>query len=149
MRARSIVIISLLLATAVLPGVGFAFEAVARHHGASVPATESWHKADIAAAIDSQNFDIRLASLEPRDLLQDRAGLSDIGARHAAANLAVSRLPSQQAPLIAPTPRLTFGSQPGTRETSDYWLMGLVAAMLVAYQLRRKHRFLRPQPFSS
>ncbi|HZF15742.1 MAG TPA: hypothetical protein VE046_07350 [Steroidobacteraceae bacterium] len=31
---------------------------------------------------------------------------------------------------------------------TDIWLKGLVAAMLVAYQLRRKHRVLRVRPFS-
>ena len=33
------------------------------------------------------------------------------------------------------------------RTAGDFVLMGLVALMLVAYQLRRKHRFLRPHPF--
>jgi hypothetical protein len=28
------------------------------------------------------------------------------------------------------------------------WLMALVAVLLVGHQLRRKHRFLRPQRFS-
>lgn len=30
----------------------------------------------------------------------------------------------------------------------DGWLMALIGLMLVAYQLCRKHRFLRPQPFT-
>lgn len=30
---------------------------------------------------------------------------------------------------------------------SDLWLLGGVGAGLIAYQLRRKHRLLRPQPF--
>jgi len=33
------------------------------------------------------------------------------------------------------------------RTAGDFVLMGCVALMLVAYQLRRKHRFLRPHPF--
>ena len=31
--------------------------------------------------------------------------------------------------------------------TPDLWLLGGVGIGLVAYQLRRKHRLLRPQPF--
>ncbi|HWK75566.1 MAG TPA: hypothetical protein VNQ81_14910 [Povalibacter sp.] len=146
MRARSIAIASLLFAIAVLPGIGFALEAVSRHQVASGPLTEATHKADVLPEIDLQTIDIRLASLEPRDVLQDRGGLSSVGAR-TAANFAASGLPAQQATLIAPTPRLS--SQPRSHDASDYWLMGLVAVMLVAYQLRRKHRFLRPQPFNS
>ena len=33
------------------------------------------------------------------------------------------------------------------RTAGDFVLMGLAALMLVAYQLRRKQRFLRPHPF--
>lgn len=33
------------------------------------------------------------------------------------------------------------------RTAGDFVLMGIAALMLVAYQLRRKHRFLRPHPF--
>ena len=149
MRAKSIVIASLLFAIAVLPGVGFALEAVSRHHVASASLAEAAHKADVAPEIDLQSLDIRLASLEPRDVLQDREGLSSVGVRRTAASFAASGLPAQQATLIAPTQRLVLNSQPRSRDASDYWLMGLVAAMLVAYQLRRKHRFLRPQPFNS
>lgn len=34
------------------------------------------------------------------------------------------------------------------RSTADYFLLGLVGIALVAYQLLRKHRQLRPQTFS-
>jgi hypothetical protein len=37
---------------------------------------------------------------------------------------------------------------PAIQRSSDLPLTTLVIAMLVAYQLRRKHRFLRPRPFS-
>lgn len=33
------------------------------------------------------------------------------------------------------------------RSGADFWLAGVLAAMLITYQLRRKHRFLRPRPF--
>jgi hypothetical protein len=37
---------------------------------------------------------------------------------------------------------------PRTRTLEDHLLTGFVALMLIAYQLRRKHRFLRPHQFS-
>lgn len=151
MRARSVVIISLLFAIAVLPGVGFALEAISRHHVVPAPVAETTLKADAASEIDRQGIDIRLASLEPRDVLQDHESLTSAGTHRAAATFAAGGLPAQQATLIAPTQRLALRSPPprSSRAASDYWLMGLVAVMLVAYQLRRKHRFLRPQPFNS
>lgn len=38
---------------------------------------------------------------------------------------------------------------PATRTLEDHLLTGFVALMLIAYQLRRKHRFLRPHQFST
>lgn len=38
---------------------------------------------------------------------------------------------------------------PATRTLEDHLLTGFVALMLIAYQLRRKHRFLRPHQFSA
>lgn len=38
---------------------------------------------------------------------------------------------------------------PATRSLEDHLLTGFVALMLIAYQLRRKHRFLRPHHFST
>lgn len=38
---------------------------------------------------------------------------------------------------------------PATRTLEDHLLVGFVALMLIAYQLRRKHRFLRPHQFST
>ena len=34
-------------------------------------------------------------------------------------------------------------------DDSQGWLMALVAVLLIGHQLRRKHRFLRPQRFSN
>lgn len=59
--------------------------------------------------------------------------------------------------------RLTFGEVPPqsrpynpaniplprARTLEDHLLTGFVALMLIAYQLRRKHRFLRPHQFST
>ena len=38
---------------------------------------------------------------------------------------------------------------PATRTLEDHLLTGFIALMLIAYQLRRKHRFLRPHQFST
>jgi hypothetical protein len=38
---------------------------------------------------------------------------------------------------------------PATRSVEDHLLTGFIALMLIAYQLRRKHRFLRPHQFST
>jgi hypothetical protein len=38
---------------------------------------------------------------------------------------------------------------PATRSLEDHLLTGFIALMLIAYQLRRKHRFLRPHQFST
>lgn len=38
---------------------------------------------------------------------------------------------------------------PAKRTFEDHLLTGFVAVMLIAYQLRRKHRFLRPHQFSA
>ena len=149
MRARSVVIVSLSVVFAVLPGVGFTLEAMSRHRVAPAPAAEPMHKTYVASEIDLQNIELRLASLEPSDVLQDREGLSSTATHRTTATFAAGSLPAQQTTLIAPTQRLAASPQPRSRDASDYWLMGLVAMMLVAYQLRRKHRFLRPQPFNS
>jgi hypothetical protein len=42
----------------------------------------------------------------------------------------------------------TTASAPADDESlPDLWLLGGVGVGLIAYQLRRKHRLLRPQPF--
>jgi hypothetical protein len=38
--------------------------------------------------------------------------------------------------------------QPPVRSLTDHLLAGVVALLLIAYQLRRKHRVLRPHPFA-
>ncbi|WP_116807993.1 hypothetical protein [Steroidobacter cummioxidans] len=46
--------------------------------------------------------------------------------------------------------RASSGSAPGSMDDSMSrgWLMALVTVLLIGHQLRRKHRFLRPQRFS-
>ena len=45
-------------------------------------------------------------------------------------------------------PRTISNSSPAGTDDSRGWLMALVAVLLIGHQLRRKHRFLRPQRFS-
>jgi hypothetical protein len=45
-------------------------------------------------------------------------------------------------------PSSALPSSGPARSVSDHLLTGLVAVMLIAYQLRRKHRVLRPHPFT-
>jgi MYXO-CTERM domain-containing protein len=42
----------------------------------------------------------------------------------------------------------TISESPAGPDDSRGWLMALVAVLLIGHQLRRKHRFLRPQRFS-
>jgi hypothetical protein len=42
----------------------------------------------------------------------------------------------------------TISESPAGTDDSRGWLMALVAVLLIGHQLRRKHRFLRPQRFS-
>lgn len=45
------------------------------------------------------------------------------------------------------THRVVSASSAGDESTPDLWLLGGVCVGLIAYQLRRKHRLLRPHPF--
>lgn len=48
-----------------------------------------------------------------------------------------------------PAPRGMRYTQPPERTLTDHLLAGVVGLMLIAYQLRRKHRVLRPHPFAT
>ena len=63
-------------------------------------------------------------------------------------NLAHAPMAGRGAALIQPLTSLRPAGQPA-RSMSDHLLTGLVAVMLIAYQLRRKHRVLRPHPFGN
>lgn len=84
------------------------------------------------------DYDRRLASLDPSQIVYDQAqpsltqaGLLDLGN---------GRLFPRQEPRVTVRQHL--------RTAEDFMLMGFAALMLIAYQLRKKHRFLRPHPFS-
>ena len=63
------------------------------------------------------------------------------------ANLPHAPMAGRGAALIQPLGGQRVIGQPA-RSTSDHVLTGVVALMLIAYQLRRKHRVLRPHPFA-
>lgn len=56
-----------------------------------------------------------------------------------------STLDTDQASLS--TNRVVSASSAGNESTPDLWLLVGVCVGLIAYQLRRKHRLLRPHPF--
>jgi hypothetical protein len=66
----------------------------------------------------------------------------------AAATSAHPPMAGRGAALIQPLSGMRPAGQP-TRSITDHLLTGLVAVMLIAYQLRRKHRVLRPHPFTN
>jgi hypothetical protein len=84
-------------------------------------------------------FDRRLASLDPSHIVYEQsqsqplpqAGLLDLSNGR-----------------LFPRPEQRPRQQQHARSAGDFLLMGFAALMLIAYQLRKKHRILRPQPFS-
>lgn len=96
--------------------------------------------ASARARADALEFDRRLASLDPSHIVYEQslsqaplaqAGLLDLNNGRLFPRQEQRQPPRQQA-----------------RSTGDFLLMGFAALMLIAYQLRKKHRVLRPQPFS-
>lgn len=77
-----------------------------------------------------------------------------------ATRFAYTHFPAARPVMAAPSARVGSGSntamptralqvrQPPVRSLTDHLLAGVVALMLIAYQLRRKHRVLRPHPFA-
>ena len=51
--------------------------------------------------------------------------------------------------LSGPVARTNSAATSNGVEDSRGWLMALVTVLLIGHQLRRKHRFLRPQRFSN
>lgn len=92
-----------------------------------------------SARADALAFDRRLASLDPSHIVYEQSQLSQPLAQAGLLDLNNGRLfPRQE-----PRPR-----QQHARSAGDFLLMGFAALMLIAYQLRKKHRVLRPHPFS-
>jgi hypothetical protein len=107
-----------------------------------------------AAAVLADNIvtprvtQLRDAEVSPTSLLH----ASDYGATGV-----MGFVPGQSSPLVSRSNMFAQPSEvryhpaqiplPATRTLEDHLLIGFVALMLIAYQLRRKHRFLRPHRF--
>lgn len=110
---------------------------------AAMPAKNPMKKADenfaAPARVGGLDFDRRLASLDPSQIVFEQSQ-SQVLTQAGLLDLSNGRLfPRQE----QRAPR-----QPHTRSAGDFLLMGFAALMLIAYQLRKKHRVLRPHPFS-
>lgn len=88
-------------------------------------------------ASQARDVDRRLAALDPTSIVYERATVPVT--QTSLLELGSARLFPRQEQALRPT---------HTRSTGDFMLMGFAALMLIAYQLRKKHRFLRPHPFS-
>lgn len=72
------------------------------------------------------------------------AGLTSVPA--ASSGLASRVAPREEQSLVGIDPAGAT-AVPANESVPDLWLLGGVGIGLIAYQLRRKHRLLRPQPF--
>lgn len=86
--------------------------------------------------------DRRLASLDPSQIVYSQSAslVQQPLAQSALLDLGNGRFFARQ--------ELNLQARQQGRTLGDFALMGFVALMLIVYQLRKKHRFLRPQPFS-
>jgi hypothetical protein len=84
------------------------------------------------------DYDRRLASLDPSQIVYE----------HAQPPLAQASLLDLGNGRLFPRQELRAPVRQHLRTAEDFMLMGFAALMLIAYQLRKKHRFLRPHPFS-
>lgn len=114
---------------------------VQRTRDASVlPSRHAGENFAASARADALEFDRRLASLDPSQIVYEQSQAQPL-AQAGLLDLSNGRL------FPRPEQRLPRQQQQG-RSAGDFLLMGFVALMLIAYQLRKKHRILRPQPFS-
>jgi hypothetical protein len=143
------------LSLAVAGGLSEAAEGVQTHRAAAVLADG----VIAAPAVSPLLANPRLASegsVSPSAMLYGRDG-RDAGTRNGLG--AMGFTPSQNPagflrnyPMFEAPPKgfdPTRIPLPATRTVEDHWLTGFIAVMLIAYQLRRKHRFLRPHQFST
>jgi hypothetical protein len=94
-----------------------------------------------SARIDALAFDRRLASLDPSQIVYEQSQSQPL-AQAGLLDLSNARL------FPRPEQRVQPRQQQHARSAGDFLLMGFAALMLIAYQLRKKHRILRPHPFS-
>ena len=69
------------------------------------------------------------------------------GVAHPPALGSVSITPDRAEQPLVQLDAATPSTATADASTLDFWLLGGVCVGLIAYQLRRKHRLLRPQPF--
>jgi len=114
---------------------------------------------DVAGATQSKNAqfkdanandDRRLASLDPSQIVYSQAQgyASNYSQGFSQAPLAQASLLDLNNSRLFPRQDLRPAALHHARSLEDFLLMGFVAVMLIVYQLRKKHRFLRPHPFS-
>lgn len=94
--------------------------------------------------------DRRLASLDPSQIVysQTQGYVSNYSQGLVQAPLAQASLLDLSNSRLFPRQDLRPAALHHARTFEDFLLMGFVAVMLIVYQLRKKHRFLRPHPFS-
>ena len=98
--------------------------------------------------------DMRLAALAPDELFRPGAPSTPAtaAANFASASLAANTMAGSNMVFDQQQSNLAAlqhpASRPRVRSAADFLLLALVGLILIAYQLCRKHRFLRPQPFT-
>jgi hypothetical protein len=101
---------------------------------------------DFSLHSPAAGYDRRLASLDPAQLIYARA--QDQWRAPAEAAVTQSGLLELGGGRLFARSDLRLTAPQEGRSLEDFLLMGFAALMLIAYQLRKKHRFLRPHPFS-
>jgi hypothetical protein len=112
-------------------------DAAANHHANGVP---SQYDAPPALLVSSEDAP-QLASLDPSQFVYEY-----VQGPPKSASVLLSGVSGADGRLF-PLREVRLVPHHRPRTAGDFVLMGCVALMLVAYQLRRKHRFLRPHPF--
>ena len=111
-----------------------------RRGSATVPTKNAGTNFAVSGRADALEFDRRLASLDPSLIVYEQSQAQPL-AQAGLLDLSNGRLFPRSEQRV---PR----QQQQARSAGDFLLMGFVALMLIAYQLRKKHRVLRPHPFS-
>jgi hypothetical protein len=114
-------------------------DAAANHHARADD--RALHAGAASALIVSSEDAPRLASLDPSQIVYEY-----VQGPPKSAPVLLSGVTAADGRLF-PVRELRVVPHQRPRTAGDFVLMGFAALMLVAYQLRRKHRFLRPHPF--
>ncbi|HEY4366358.1 MAG TPA: hypothetical protein VGN07_03930 [Steroidobacteraceae bacterium] len=95
----------------------------------------------VPVIVTSDDAALRLASLDPSQFVYEYVQDPPTSAPVLLSGIAAAD------GRVFPVRELRVMQHQRPRTAGDFILMGCAALMLVAYQLRRKHRFLRPHPF--